>query len=783
MADLATLGVVVKPDGIVSTTQQLDGLSASAGRADVSAKKVGSSFSSLTGPLAALKVAFAGAIAAAGIGSVANLADEWSDLSSRVNLAAGSVDRGAAVMERLKSIANDTYSSLRLTTEGYIENATTLRALGKSTEESLQYTEALNNALVVSGARGERAAQVQLALSRAQALGKLSGDQLNTVIANGGAVTEALASELGVSVLQLRKLGAEGKITGDVIYNALTKRAEEFAEKAADMPATIGDAFQRIQNNVLSFVGGLDQASGASGFLAETLLTVANHVDRIIVTVGTAVTAFGVYYVGALAASAIATAGLTGALVALRAALIATGIGAIVVAAGELAYQLLEARRASDSWGEAFQRVGQRISLVLEGVNSLFLAATDGFKAAWLRAMAAILSATQKTFGAIAEIIGATFGGFGEAISELNADAKDFAAYAGIQLQVAGEKFSEALAKFDSSPLADLSKDSVPAAKALGEVDKAAQRAAQKTVDAYKRIVDSAKDRLAQIELEEQLVGKTGVAADVMRMKLDQLQQAQQAGIKLSSKQTEELNGLADAYGAVAERVAALQLMEEARFERAQLFRSPIDASIASDLRNAGIEMDSVAGQAYASFQKTTEQIRFAKDEVKSFASGFISDILNGKSALEALSGALQKLGDKLIDLALDQAINGLFGNLAGLFGGGGGGLGTSFFPPAPSSGGIGLFADGGISTKPAIFGEAGPEAAVPLPDGRSIPVTLNSGASNTGGGETYAPQYNFTGTSEEFQQFKQFVLERDKQFNARAVNAVQKGSKKNVSF
>ncbi len=35
-------------------------------------------------------------------------------------------------------------------------------------------------------------------------------------------------------------------------------------------------------------------------------------------------------------------------------------------------------------------------------------------------------------------------------------------------------------------------------------------------------------------------------------------------------------------------------------------------------------------------------------------------------------------------------------------------------------------FALGGIADRPSIFGEAGPEAAVPLPDGRSIPVTMN---------------------------------------------------------
>lgn len=38
-------------------------------------------------------------------------------------------------------------------------------------------------------------------------------------------------------------------------------------------------------------------------------------------------------------------------------------------------------------------------------------------------------------------------------------------------------------------------------------------------------------------------------------------------------------------------------------------------------------------------------------------------------------------------------------------------------------------YALGGITNKRAIFGEAGPEAAVPLPDGRSIPVTFDTDA------------------------------------------------------
>jgi hypothetical protein len=50
-------------------------------------------------------------------------------------------------------------------------------------------------------------------------------------------------------------------------------------------------------------------------------------------------------------------------------------------------------------------------------------------------------------------------------------------------------------------------------------------------------------------------------------------------------------------------------------------------------------------------------------------------------------------------------------------------------------------FAKGGIANQPSMFGEAGAEAAVPLPDGRSIPVTLYNASndSNVNSAETIA--------------------------------------------
>jgi hypothetical protein len=102
---------------------------------------------------------------------------------------------------------------------------------------------------------------------------------------------------------------------------------------------------------------------------------------------------------------------------------------------------------------------------------------------------------------------------------------------------------------------------------------------------------------------------------------------------------------------------------------------------------------------------------------------------------------AMDRIIDKMMNDMLDAIFEvnnagskggggGIFGLLGGLFGGG-----RSLSPLASSAisaGRIGLFANGGVTDRPAIFGEAGPEAAVPLPDGRRIPVDMRGGARET---------------------------------------------------
>lgn len=135
-------------------------------------------------------------------------------------------------------------------------------------------------------------------------------------------------------------------------------------------------------------------------------------------------------------------------------------------------------------------------------------------------------------------------------------------------------------------------------------------------------------------------------------------------------------------------------------------------------------EMDNFAKTAADSIQKSFADFLFDPFEngVDGMLKGFGKAIQ--RMAADAAAAGLAK---KLFAGSKDSEGNIDFGKVVtsffGLFGFAEGGIAAYGKPVA-----LPTFAHGGVSRTAAIFGEAGPEAAVPLPDGRSIPVKMQGG-------------------------------------------------------
>lgn len=258
--------------------------------------------------------AFAVLTAGLGLREIADYTARWTDLNSRLINATGDSTKAREALDAISASAKSTYSSLETTAEVFLKNSMALNELGYTTNEQIKVSTALNNAMAVSGARGEQAASALDAFSKAIARGKFEGQDFNTIIENAPELVKALADGLGVTTAELRKMITEGTLTSDVVIPALISQMDKLQEKADAMPATITDGFILLQNSLFEFIGRADEALGISTSLAEAFKFLANNIHLVIggaVGIGVAIAALTLKMMGLATATAFATAGLS----------------------------------------------------------------------------------------------------------------------------------------------------------------------------------------------------------------------------------------------------------------------------------------------------------------------------------------------------------------------------------------------------------------------------------------------------------------------------------------
>ncbi|HRQ25802.1 phage tail length tape measure family protein [Hyphomicrobium sp.] len=108
--------------------------------------------------------------------------------------------------------------------------------------------------------------------------------------------------------------------------------------------------------------------------------------------------------------------------------------------------------------------------------------------------------------------------------------------------------------------------------------------------------------------------------------------------------------------------IATENLRWDLQFERDQLGRSQREQSVYGQLNAMGLLThgqiaDPIAAGA-AEMIRFNEVMRITQDTSKDFFSGFIRDVVNGTSATLSLANAMSRLGDKLLQMAMDDALS-----------------------------------------------------------------------------------------------------------------------------
>ncbi len=214
-----------------------------------------------------------------GIGQIVQLADEFTNIQNRIRVVTEDTAELTGVTAELFDIAQNTRSAFAATTEVYSRVSLAARDLGISQRETLDFTEALNQAVILSGASAQEAQAGLIQLSQGLASGALRGDELRSVLEQLPVVADVIADSLGKTRGELRELGAEGAITAEVVLNAFAEAREELEDRFGQTVPTISQAFTVLRNSLVSFFGELADSSGIATSFSQFVIDLASNID------------------------------------------------------------------------------------------------------------------------------------------------------------------------------------------------------------------------------------------------------------------------------------------------------------------------------------------------------------------------------------------------------------------------------------------------------------------------------------------------------------------------
>ncbi|MCL6237008.1 tape measure protein [Acinetobacter sp. ANC 5033] len=257
---------------------------AEVGRANTNLKETDNAAQTAQKGIASLKTgytALVGAMAGIGVGlgikELAEVADSYTNLSARINIATSDGGNFTQAMAGVHQVALMTNTSLDATAGLFTKVNDVGKQMGMTQQQTLDLTKTINMAIQTGGGSAASADAAITQLTQALQSGVLRGDEFNSIMEQAPGISKALAQSLGVTTSELRKMAENGELTAEKVVNGLHKQSAAIEADYAKFPTTIGNALQRISTQWQILIGSMDQANGASATVAQWLVTLADN--------------------------------------------------------------------------------------------------------------------------------------------------------------------------------------------------------------------------------------------------------------------------------------------------------------------------------------------------------------------------------------------------------------------------------------------------------------------------------------------------------------------------
>lgn len=208
---------------------------------------------SANGLLSTIKKIAVAAGGIAGINKVLNISDELASTKARLNLL---VDDGGSVDVLEQKIM----ASAQRSRSAYFDTASAVaklglnagNAFGGNMDQVIAFMEQVNKQFVIGGATAQEQSNAMIQLTQAMAAGALRGEELNSILDGAPGIARAIEKYMGIAEGSIKTVAQEGKVTAEVVKNAMFAMADETNAKFDSMPKTWAQIWVDMKNQALS---------------------------------------------------------------------------------------------------------------------------------------------------------------------------------------------------------------------------------------------------------------------------------------------------------------------------------------------------------------------------------------------------------------------------------------------------------------------------------------------------------------------------------------------------
>lgn len=184
---------------------------------------------------------------------ILGLSDDLASTRARLNLL---VDDNGSVDELEQKIM----ASAQRSRSAYFDTASAVAKLGLNAgaafdndmDQVIAFMEQVNKQFVIGGATAQEQSNAMIQLTQAMAAGALRGEELNSILDGAPGIARAIEQYMGIAEGTIKSVAAEGKVTAEVVKNALFDMADETNTKFESMPKTWAQIWTSMQNKALS---------------------------------------------------------------------------------------------------------------------------------------------------------------------------------------------------------------------------------------------------------------------------------------------------------------------------------------------------------------------------------------------------------------------------------------------------------------------------------------------------------------------------------------------------